>query len=126
MFELSSDKAENIYGSYLSIKTDSAGYSFRILFLFLKLFIILKFSDLPVFFRKILNINIVGLLILVLGASLPSFTRVSDYFILFSFPLFYIFLLQIKQPRTRNFLFAIFVFTEIIISLRAINIFNYL
>jgi hypothetical protein len=123
LFELSSDKSENIFGAYLSIERDIANYSFRILLLFLKLFVILKFTDLHGFFRKILNINIVGVLILVLGASLPAFTRVSDYFLIFSFPLFYIFLLQIKKTRTRNFLFTTFVCTEIIISLRAINIF---
>jgi hypothetical protein len=125
IFELSERKDENIYGSYISKEQSSSSYSIRILFLFVKLFIVVLVEFQSAILKRILNTVIFGLSLLVFGSSFLAFTRVADYFIIFSFPLFYLSIFQIKKVSDQNLFFIFFIVTEVFICLNSIAIFQF-
>ena len=123
LLQISESKDESIYGSYISQVQSNSFYSARILLLFVKLFIVVSIDFQNPIFKKILNIVIIGLTLLVFGGSFPAFTRVTDFFIIFSFPLFYLSILHTKQVSQQNLIFIFFIFSDVFICLRSIGIF---
>ncbi len=96
----------------------SSEYSIRLLVLMFNIFISVYYKLPSKTYNTLLNINIVGVSISVFLGNIMASSRVSDFFLFFSFSLFYFVLINIKNLKIRYLFFLWIVFTNLFFVLR--------
>lgn len=99
----------------------SAGVSFKFIFYWLLGFIFLNVSEMPRYYYKYLNLYLAGILIFAFFKSLLLVERISDYFLIYSFILLFLYLRHRVFTLFSFFLYLSSVFIQLIFALRILN-----
>ena len=117
-FTLLSDKLSN-YGGTQSLFA-AEGISIKFVFYWFMSFVLLLNDNQSKLYYKLFNVYLVGLAVFALLRSVLLVERVTDYFLLFSFVLFYLFLSQKEGVKFWMFYIGI-VLVQLVFVLRIIN-----
>jgi hypothetical protein len=82
-------KTMSLFSEYLDIEIFFYSYSYMVLIMLVNFFISIRYIKETDAFRSLLNISLFGLTLLVLFGSITIFSRVTDFFTVFNFLLFY-------------------------------------
>ena len=118
----SNKKNENIFGSYLANESAYGGYSFRTAVFLINTGVIILINSKNFVVRKLLNIVLFGVTLLVIFGSIQAFERATDFFIIFSFILYYLTLNGMQNLQKKYSFFIWIVITETIFFMRLVGL----
>lgn len=117
-FTLLSDKLSNYAGSQSLFAAE--GISMKFVFYWFMSFVLLFNDNQSKLYYKLFNVYIIGLAVFAILRSVLLVERVTDYFLLFSFILFYLYLIRQKSIKFWIY-YIMIVLLQVIFVLRIIN-----
>lgn len=100
---------------------DAERISFKFCFFLIMAFVLILFKIKSKIYFKILNVYLLGLAIFAIFRSVLLIERVTDYFLIFSFIIFYLFLIM-QRPFKSWMYFVLIIILQLIFVLRITNL----